>query len=993
MKALVLLCIFLAAGSVAVLVSQEGAPGGGAAPGGGPANGPWNNDVDVYRIDAAGKAERIAVFERAGVPTLARLGDGRLAAAFQHFPSDDERNFDRVAVSVSSDEGRVWSEPEPIVVDGLEEGLARPFDPTLVPLPDGRVRLYFTSNESPDFRRSLQRIHSAVSRDGVRYTYEPGVRFGIEDRVVIDCAAVLHRGVFHLFVPDNGDAESFHGARGTRPPPAGRAYHATSEDGLSFTRVEDVALEGDLRWLGNAQSDGERIVFFGTGRGLFLAESDDGASWRPAGRLEIPGADPGAVKAKDGGWIVAATSPPRRTDPAKERVPPPARPDQAFAPGPPRDRRRAEELRVERIASEYPVAAAAPEGRFRTGQDADLMLGGFGFDRSGGALSLNHPSGLATDGKRLLVADRWNNRVLVWSAIPSGNTPPDLVLGQPDFESNDSASGREGMNWPGNVSLGSDGRLAVADTNNDRVLLWNAFPGRSGQPADLVLNLATFAAPGGRMRPGWPWGVWTDGSKLAVVATHGASVLVWNAWPQRDDAPPDFVLAPEDAGTPRNITSDGTFLIVGDHNHRRSRRPGANPANGGGGGMPGGPATMVWNTWPRRSDAEPDFVWFEWMKGAPIDGGGLVMGGIQHVFLWNRRPLDPGPDPDVVLQPEGYSNGDGPDAVLAGGKLFVCNYNGSNILAWNEAPRRDYAPPDFSLGSDRPGDDVWGGRFQIQNPVVATDGRSLFASSDFDRKLFVWTRLPDESGAKPDFVYHLPDGPWDNALHGGTLALGGRDSLTIWKEAPRDGRLPDLTLRRRIGRVELREITGVALDAEHLYVADRQAGKIYVWPRLPGPETDPLHEISVPDPGRLSSDGAWLAVAPFEGREIRFFRIDGLASGAEEFRLGGRELLNLPGKAIVAEGRLFVANTSYHRVEVWHDCSAAAAGRPPDASLGAADAADRRPGIGRAEVFMPGSLAWDGSRLWVGEFKFSTRILRYSPAAAAEGDGEVRKTD
>lgn len=29
-------------------------------------------------------------------------------------------------------------------------------------------------------------------------------------------------------------------------------------------------------------------------------------------------------------------------------------------------------------------------------------------------------------------------------------------------------------------------------------------------------------------------------------------------------------------------------------------------------------------------------------------------------------------------------------------------------------------------------------------------------------------------------------------------------------------------------------------------------------------------------------------------------------------------------------------------------------------------------------LFLPGSLAWDGAHLWVGEFKFSTRILRFS---------------
>src|SRR6185295_14728125 len=177
----------------------------------------------------------------AGVPTLARLKDGRLISAFQHFLKNDDRNFDRVAVRFSSDEGRTWTTASPIVVEGIEAGLARPFDPTLVPLPDGRVRLYFTSNRSPDFRRSTPEIYSAISTNGIHYVFEPGVRFGVDGRIVIDCAAVWHQGVFHLFVPDNGTAEDFmSGPQRHEPPRGGRGYHATSSDGLKFTRVDDV---------------------------------------------------------------------------------------------------------------------------------------------------------------------------------------------------------------------------------------------------------------------------------------------------------------------------------------------------------------------------------------------------------------------------------------------------------------------------------------------------------------------------------------------------------------------------------------------------------------------------------------------------------------------------------------------------------------------------------------------------------------------------------
>lgn len=293
-----------------------GEPGRRPDAGGGVANrpGPWDNDVLVYRMGTNGASEKLATFERAGVPTLARLEDGRFIAAFQHFPKDDSRNFDRVAVRFSGDEGRTWTVPEPIVVDGMELGLARPFDPTLVPLPDGRIRLYFTSNRSADFRRSAPAIYSAVSTNGIHYAFEPGVRFGLEGRIVIDCAATLHKGVFHLIVPDNGTVADFAAgpARG-QPPRGGTGYHAVSSDGLKFERVADVELPGNRRWLGNMQSDGGQVVFFGTGDpGLWSATSRAGEEWElSAIPLRVAGADPGAVRLRDGGWLLAVTGPPR----------------------------------------------------------------------------------------------------------------------------------------------------------------------------------------------------------------------------------------------------------------------------------------------------------------------------------------------------------------------------------------------------------------------------------------------------------------------------------------------------------------------------------------------------------------------------------------------------------------------------------------------------------------------------------------------------------
>lgn len=292
-------------------------------PRGGPAEqaragrpGPWDRDVLVYRVSPGGDVAQVATFERAGVPTIARLADGRLIAGHQHFPSDFGPDFDKVAMHFSGDDGRTWSPPEVIQLTGLPEGMRFPFDPTLVPLPDGRVRLYFTSTRGRRLDASPPAIYSAISRDGIRYEFEPGVRFGIEGRMVIDCAVALHRGVFHLFTPDNGPAGGPpRGERGRE----GLGYHATSTDGLTFTRVADVQTEGRWSWLGNAQSDGDAITFYGTGHGLGILTSPDGAVWTRVPAPPIRGGDPGAISTRDGGLIAVITGEPRRSPPGERR--------------------------------------------------------------------------------------------------------------------------------------------------------------------------------------------------------------------------------------------------------------------------------------------------------------------------------------------------------------------------------------------------------------------------------------------------------------------------------------------------------------------------------------------------------------------------------------------------------------------------------------------------------------------------------------------------
>ncbi len=93
-----------------------------------------------------------------------------------------------------------------------------------------------------------------------------------------------------------------------------------------------------------------------------------------------------------------------------------------------------------------------------------------------GPSALRFPYGIDSDSGRLAVADTANNRVLIWEAPPSGvYTPADHVLGQPDFDANGEnrwdAVDRDTFCWPYGLCLWRD-RLAVADSGNNRVMIW-----------------------------------------------------------------------------------------------------------------------------------------------------------------------------------------------------------------------------------------------------------------------------------------------------------------------------------------------------------------------------------------------------------------------------------------------------------------------------------------------------------------------------------------
>lgn len=116
--------------------------------------------------------------------------------------------------------------------------------------------------------------------------------------------------------------------------------------------------------------------------------------------------------------------------------------------------------------------------------------------------TLNSPSGIWTDGTRLIIGDSTHSRALIWNSIPTINfQPADLVLGQPTFTAGSANNGNgdgsylitaQTLSFPYGGIHSNGTQLALTDSSNSRVLIWNTFPTTSFQAADVVIGQGTF---------------------------------------------------------------------------------------------------------------------------------------------------------------------------------------------------------------------------------------------------------------------------------------------------------------------------------------------------------------------------------------------------------------------------------------------------------------------------------------------------------------------
>lgn len=262
------------------------------------------------------------------------------------------------------------------------------------------------------------------------------------------------------------------------------------------------------------------------------------------------------------------------------------------------------------------------------------------FDRGLSQSGLRLPTAVASDGNILAVADTDNNRVLIWNTIPAANNAPAaVVLGQPDFNSNAVNNGTGDPRVPGQKTLRGpegvwiqNGKLFVADTGNDRVLIWNSIPRSNFQAADVVLGQANFGTGAQQdltkapLNPQantllTPVSVSSDGQRLYVTDLGYNRVLIWNGIPTQNQQPADIVIGQPDMTS--SASNNATKLCAPTSKNDEGE-----------------------DVYPPLCMATLDFP-----RYALSDGQRLFIadGGNDRVVIFNRVPTENGATADIVL--------------------------------------------------------------------------------------------------------------------------------------------------------------------------------------------------------------------------------------------------------------------------------------------------------------------------------------------------------
>ncbi|HWQ53337.1 MAG TPA: hypothetical protein VN442_06615 [Bryobacteraceae bacterium] len=419
------------------------------------------------------------------------------------------------------------------------------------------------------------------------------------------------------------------------------------------------------------------------------------------------------------------------------------------------------------------AAVVAADVNFATGQAARLIIGQTQATRQEPGASeslLGGISGVAFANDTLFVADSnrvnsepINHRVLIFRNV-SGTMPKptdelsytqrcpicvgqaSTVLGQPDFTKTDrpATPTQSSLRLP--TAVASDGqRLVVADTDHNRVLIWNTIPANNNQPADIVVGQSNFTSstfpstPTATSMRG-PQGVWIQSGKLYVADTQNHRILIYNQIPTSNGAAANVVLgqasftsAPADTLldtlpptaqnmlNPVSVTSDGTRLYVTDLGYNR---------------------VLIWNSIPTSNQAPADVVVGQPdMTSALANNSFKVENSKYYKVLCESTGRDEENDLDL-FPARCEATLEFPRFALSDGQqLFIADGGNDRVLVFKHVPAANGEKADMVIGQlggliNQASDAADSMRAPMS---LAWDGENLYVSDTYNRRINVYS--------------------------------------------------------------------------------------------------------------------------------------------------------------------------------------------------------------------------------------------------------------
>ena len=620
---------------------------------------------------------------------------------------------------------------------------------------------------------------------------------------------------------------------------------------------------------------------------------------------------------------------------------------------------------------------------------ADLVLGQISFGDNDynknlaapSADSLAYPLAAATDGTNLVISDNSNNRVLIWNTFPTTNgQPADVVIGQADFVTGSvQAVSASSLSQPMGVMI-SGTKLFVADTGNNRVLVWNSIPTSNGQAADLVIGQANFTDNTCVTEVCVPYNVVTDGTKLLIEGNQ-MSPHIWNAIPTTNNVAADLNMGNQPTlsrswnGINDALFVNGKLIIVGGNNT----------------------GVFVWNSVPTAVPAYADYEIGSNASSAPTalnmpssswaasDGTHLAISDGHRVLIWNSIPADNSTPANVVLgqqsmntsqvnfSPINAQNLAGPtDAIFVGSKLVVSDAFNNRILIWNSVPTSSHQAANVVVGQAAMSDSGWGTSATNLGEVwdLETDGTRLFATDPGNNRVLMWNSLPTANGAAADIVFGQPDmvssgagtsattlnSPTGIASNGSIVAVtdAGNNRVLIWNSIPTaDGQPADVVL----GQVDMTSNgggtsasnfswpDGIKIYGSKLIVSDLGNCRILIWNTIPTSDGQPA-DVVLGQPDMTS----------------------GTCSSASASTMGESTL------TVDASGRLYASDWTFNRILVWNTIPTIN-GTAADSVLGQLDFTSSASGSSATRLKRPWGLSVKDGAAWIADFA-NFRVLK-----------------